>query len=202
MPVKERVFARRGVFVGLLHTQGVFSVELGGPRVSSWHQTYPTEHDCARSEYILRTDDIWALGDSIMSYVHSVDPSLPRYSAPVGWKLVPKVLTKDMLDIIRSQHNDPNTAAKHVYETSVLWELLVKSIPTTFTQVAQNKFNENVTELLLQAAATIAAMISLLERAPKRIAPSDRMFDQMMVDYVQTLNRLRDALNGQTTDEA
>jgi len=50
---------------------------------------------------------------------------------------------------------------------------------------------------LLDTAASLAASISLLEKggkAAKKAAPSDRMFDQMVVDYTASLDRARAAL--------
>ena len=47
------------------------------------------------------------------------------------------------------------------------------------------------------AAASLVAAISLLERggkAAKRVSPSDRMFDQMLNDYRESLETLRAAL--------
>jgi hypothetical protein len=52
-------------------------------------------------------------------------------------------------------------------------------------------------EALLDAGASLAAAISLLERggkAAKKAAPSDRMFDQMLKDYRASLERARAAL--------
>lgn len=52
-------------------------------------------------------------------------------------------------------------------------------------------------DLLSDVAAHLAAAISLLERTPKtkKAAPSDKMFDQMLVDYKNSLTRARVALS-------
>jgi len=49
-------------------------------------------------------------------------------------------------------------------------------------------------EALKDTAAHLAAAISLLERSPKKAAPSDKMFDQMLIDYRASLERARAAL--------
>lgn len=49
-------------------------------------------------------------------------------------------------------------------------------------------------ETIIDLAAHLAAAISLLERSPKRGAPSDRVFDQMLADYRASLKRARAAL--------
>lgn len=56
---------------------------------------------------------------------------------------------------------------------------------------------ERLVENLISAAASLAAAISLLERsgmAVKKAAPSNRMFDQMLIDYRATLESARAAL--------
>ena len=52
-------------------------------------------------------------------------------------------------------------------------------------------------EVVIDVAAHLAAAISLLERGgkgAKKAAPSNKMFDQMLVDYRSSLNRARAAL--------
>lgn len=54
-------------------------------------------------------------------------------------------------------------------------------------------------ELLVDVMSSLAAAISLLERGgkhAKKAAPSDKMFDQMLVDYRGSLERGRSALAG------
>ena len=54
-------------------------------------------------------------------------------------------------------------------------------------------------EALLRCAASLTAAISLLERggkAAKKAAPSNRMFDQMLLDYKASLEFARAALEG------
>lgn len=47
--------------------------------------------------------------------------------------------------------------------------------------------------------ASLAAAISLLERAPKAIAPSDKMFDLMLSDYRRALDNARRFFEGEYT---
>lgn len=46
-------------------------------------------------------------------------------------------------------------------------------------------------EIVLDLLAHLVAAVSLLERSPKTAAPSNRMFDQMIVDYQRAINRGR-----------
>lgn len=50
--------------------------------------------------------------------------------------------------------------------------------------------------ILLDVTSSLAAAISLLEKSPKSGAPSNKMFDQMLVDYRASLERARIFLNG------
>jgi hypothetical protein len=56
--------------------------------------------------------------------------------------------------------------------------------------------NARMRDAAIDAAASLAAAISLLERTPKakKAAPSDRMFAQMLDDYRASLERARAAL--------
>ena len=54
-------------------------------------------------------------------------------------------------------------------------------------------------DALIACAASLAAAVSLLERggkAAKKAAPSDKMFDQMLLDYKTALELARAALKG------
>ena len=50
-------------------------------------------------------------------------------------------------------------------------------------------------EAAIDVMASLAAAISLLERGSKKAAPSDKMFDQMIIDYRNSLERARAALS-------
>jgi hypothetical protein len=50
-------------------------------------------------------------------------------------------------------------------------------------------------EIVVDLCAHLAAAISLLERGSKKAAPSDKMFDQMLIDYRASLDRGRAYLN-------
>ena len=56
-------------------------------------------------------------------------------------------------------------------------------------------------EALCDAAAHLAAAISLLERGGKKGAPSDKMFAMMLDDYRKSSDRARTALNNLTSVE-
>ena len=56
---------------------------------------------------------------------------------------------------------------------------------------------DDLRKALISTAASLAAAISLLERggkAAKKAAPSDKMFDMMLEDYRNSLNKARAAL--------
>jgi hypothetical protein len=50
---------------------------------------------------------------------------------------------------------------------------------------------------LVDVTAHLVAAVSLLERGGKKAAPSNRMFNQMIVDYKNCIERSRAALNGE-----
>lgn len=50
-------------------------------------------------------------------------------------------------------------------------------------------------EATMRVVSSLAAAISLLERSPKKAAPSNKMFDQMLVDYRAALDAARAELN-------
>lgn len=50
-------------------------------------------------------------------------------------------------------------------------------------------------EALEDTLASLVAAHSLLSRSSKKAAPSDKMFDQMMADYAESIERARAALN-------
>lgn len=64
-------------------------------------------------------------------------------------------------------------------------------------RIAREEGAKAMQKIAIDVGARLAAAISLLERggkAAKKAAPSDRMFDQMLVDYKASLERLRTAL--------
>jgi len=81
---------------------------------------------------------------------------------------------------------------------------------TTYTIIARApadqmvELRSTITELeaaLIDAAASLAAAISLLERGgktAKKAAASDKMFDQMLDDYRGSFERARATLKGKT----
>ena len=59
------------------------------------------------------------------------------------------------------------------------------------------ELEDNLAEALeagVGVAASLIAAISLLERGGKKAAPSDKMFNQMLVDYKASLARFRNTL--------
>ena len=53
---------------------------------------------------------------------------------------------------------------------------------------------------LVDVTACLVAAVSLLERGGKKAAPSNKMFDQMIVDYKNCIERSRAALKGEWDD--
>lgn len=80
------------------------------------------------------------------------------------------------------------------YETAQAnWDLCLDRIETLETH------NSDAYIIVIDLAASLAAAISLLEKggkAAKKAAPSDKMFDQMLRDYRESLDRARQALAG------
>ncbi len=46
-------------------------------------------------------------------------------------------------------------------------------------------------EIVLDLLSSLVAAVSLLKRSPKKAAPSDKMFDQMILDYERAIERGR-----------
>jgi len=65
--------------------------------------------------------------------------------------------------------------------------------------LAKILYPEALHDQLTDTAAHLAAAISLLERTPKakKAAPSDKMFEQMLDDYRNSLERARALLNSE-----
>ena len=61
------------------------------------------------------------------------------------------------------------------------------------TDAAETKLAKAV-EAAIDAGASLAAAISLLEKGSKKAAPSNKMFDQMLADYRASLERTRTTL--------
>jgi hypothetical protein len=57
--------------------------------------------------------------------------------------------------------------------------------------------NEELRRVNIRAGAALSAAISLLERGGREAAPSDKMFEQMLVDYKNSLDSLMVALRGE-----
>lgn len=60
---------------------------------------------------------------------------------------------------------------------------------------------KRVKETIKNLLAHLIAAISLLERGSKKIAPSDKMFDQMLKNYKTAIERNRATLKGKFNDE-
>lgn len=64
----------------------------------------------------------------------------------------------------------------------------------------QAKLKARIAELdaaLVDVTARLVAAVSLLERGGKKAAPSNRMFNQIIVDYKNCIERSRAALKGE-----
>lgn len=59
---------------------------------------------------------------------------------------------------------------------------------------------KEIESVAVDVAASLAAAISLLERGGKKAAPSDKMFEQMLTDYRNSLERARTALKETDND--
>ena len=109
------------------------------------------------------------------------------------------------------EHNDQSNACGNVDCASRIKQLHsevveLNNIISDFGYIVREKENQllianescaNTEAILVRVAASLAASISLLERggrAAKRNAPSDRMFDQMLIDYKRSLESARETL--------
>lgn len=86
------------------------------------------------------------------------------------------------------------TAAPH---EDLIRDVLDPRVPKSEREHAAAREIERLKKSLTHTAAHLAAAISLLERggkAAKKAAPSDKMFDQMLLDYKKALSDARVAL--------
>ena len=91
---------------------------------------------------------------------------------------------------------DGNTYAinRHLTEREE-WDELQEV--TAALEQAQDRIEEleaKLAEAGVDVAASLNAAISLLERGGKKAAPSDKMFNQMLLDYKASLARFRTTL--------
>lgn len=55
-------------------------------------------------------------------------------------------------------------------------------------------------EIVIDLLASLVAAVSLLKRGSKKAAPSDKMFDQMIIDYERSIERGRAFLNSERSE--
>jgi hypothetical protein len=60
---------------------------------------------------------------------------------------------------------------------------------------AAERERDKLRQISVDVLSSLVAAVSLLERSPKKAAPSDKMFDQMIADYKASISRARAALN-------
>jgi len=68
----------------------------------------------------------------------------------------------------------------------------IKNNETRITELEAE--NAKLREALIDTTASLVASVSLLEHGGKKAAPSDTMFAQMLVDYKNSIDRARAAL--------
>lgn len=71
---------------------------------------------------------------------------------------------------------------------------LIAQIDAALATKPAVKDDETVVEALRGATASLVAAVSLLKRGSKKAAPSDKMFDQMILDYEKSIKEARAAL--------
>lgn len=100
---------------------------------------------------------------------------------------------------IEQRHADPVLLRKPAYipEPSALRTVTPLYATPTSAGLAPVS-DEMVRDPLIHMAASLAAAISLLERGGKKAAASDKMFEQMLTDYRNALDKGRAALSSLT----
>ena len=103
-----------------------------------------------------------------------------------------------VLEVIEDRTRENAKAAEHLARAEGEIERLRVRL------AAAERRAEEAEVLLIDVMASLAAAISLLERAgkpAKKAAPSDQMFDQMLEDYRASLERARAALRNPQPEE-
>ena len=88
---------------------------------------------------------------------------------------------------------------KTCQQTELTYVTRVADMQREYSEM-QAKLEARIAELdaaLVDVTAHLVAAVSLLERGGKKAAPSNKMFDQMIVDYKNCIERSRAALNGE-----
>jgi len=86
------------------------------------------------------------------------------------------------------------------YDPAEFDKITVKKMELDGVYNRLQEAHDRIAELetaLVDVTARLVAAVSLLERGGKKAAPSNKMFDQMIVDYKNCIERSRAALNGE-----
>ena len=91
----------------------------------------------------------------------------------------------------------PGTAEELLKQLLPAWrDLGTETAARETAEAALAETRERLEEAAKDALASLVAAVSLLKRSSKKAAPSDAMFDQMIVDYEASIDRTRAALTG------
>lgn len=85
-----------------------------------------------------------------------------------------------------------------IYDPAEFDKIEIKPVENSDEITRLRAENEKLREVLIDTTASLVASVSLLERGGKKAAPSDKMFAQMLVDYKNSIDRARAALEGVT----
>ena len=81
-----------------------------------------------------------------------------------------------------------------------LAEYIRKDLTPADAKAALKAVRREERQFGIPVAAALAAAISLLERGGKQAAASDKMFDQMLIDYQRALDDYRALIDKETTE--
>jgi len=101
----------------------------------------------------------------------------------------------DAADVLEAQAKE----IKIYQQTELTYVTRVADAQREYSEM-QAKLKARIAELdaaLVDVTARLVAAVSLLERGGKKAAPSNRMFNQMIVDYKNCIERSRAALSGE-----
>jgi len=120
----------------------------------------------------------------------------------VGWanatyppQKVKDALCNQVADALEAQAKE----IKIYQQTELTYITRVADVQREYSEM-QAKLKARIAELdaaLVDVTARLVAAVSLLERGGKKAAPSNRMFNQMIVDYKNCIERSRAALSGE-----
>jgi hypothetical protein len=98
---------------------------------------------------------------------------------------VSECIEEDFNPLIEIIPKDQYNIQLGTFTVSVEWS------PDPYGEIALVEVTPETREVLMDTLASLVAAVSLLEGGGKKAAASDKMFDQMVIDYNKTIEKAR-----------